>query len=46
MAKTTFQLKFETNDKGKEYEFEEIQDSMVHVRDSRGYLPELYHLVW
>lgn len=45
MAKTAFQLKFKANDKGKEYKFEEIQDSIIHIRDTQGYLSELYYLV-
>ncbi len=43
--KTTFQLKFEVNNKGKEYKVGRIWDSAVYVRESKSYLPGLYYLI-
>lgn len=46
MDETTFQLKFEANDKDKKYEIEGIQNSVVYIKElCGGYIPELYYLV-
>lgn len=45
MNEKTFQLEFEEGDDNKEYEVEEICDSMVYSKESEGYLSGFYYLV-